>query len=259
MSCRVIAIMTNKGGVLKTSLTTNIAGVLAQKKKKVLIIDSDNQGNVGVSFGLNPDEYKNSIYDVLLEDMPIKKALVKVHKNIDIVIANDEMNDFELNVLINFKDYDNLFNMLEKPIEDVREEYDYILVDTAPNLGLTNGNVLAVVDEVIIPFQAETYSMRSLIKAINSVNNFRTKINKDLGILGVVGTLIDSRTVLHSDILSECRKFCYERKLKIFDTVIPRSVRFANSIAYKGKPATLTNKNHPLVNSYFELVKEMGL
>src|SRR5690625_3575086 len=145
MSCRVIAVMTNKGGVLKTSLTTNIAGVLAQNKKKVLIIDSDNQGNVGVSFGLNPDEYKNSIYDVLLEDMPIKDALIKVHKNIDIVVANDEMNDFELNVLINFKNYDNLFNMLEKPIKTIRKDYDYILIDTAPNLGLTNGNVLAIV------------------------------------------------------------------------------------------------------------------
>src|SRR5690625_1368382 len=259
MSCRVIAVMTNKGGVLKTSLTTNIAGTLAQMEKKVLIIDSDNQGNVGVSFGLNPDEYENSIYNVLLEDMSVKECLVKVHKNIDIVVANDDMNDFELNVLINFKEYDNLFNMLKKSIEEVRDDYDYILIDTAPNLGLTNGNVLAVVDEVVIPFQPESYSMRSLIKAINSVNNFKKKVNKDLKIMGVVGTLIDSRTVLHSDILSECRKFCYENKIKIYDTVIPRSVRFANSVAYQGKPATLTDKNHSLVKSYFELVKEMNL
>src|SRR5690625_4350920 len=158
MSCKVIAVMTNKGGVLKTSLTTNIAGVLAERGKKVLIIDSDNQGNVGVSFGLNPDEYDSSIYNVLLENMSIKEALVKVHSNIDVVVANDDMNDFELNVLINFKEYDNLFNMLETPIEEIKGEYDYILVDTAPNLGLTNGNVLAVVDEVIIPFQPEAYS-----------------------------------------------------------------------------------------------------
>src|SRR5690625_2747904 len=101
--------------------------------------------------------------------------------------------------------------------------------------------------------------MRSLIKAINSVNNFKEKINKNLKIMGVVGTLIDSRTVLHSDILSECRKFCYEEKIKMFDTIIPRSVRFANSVAYEGNPATLTDKNHPLVQSYFDLVKEMDL
>src|SRR5690625_2274484 len=215
MLCKVIAIMTNKGGVLKTSLTTNIAGTLAQMGKKILIIDSDNQGNVGVSFGLNPDEYESSIYDVLLEDLPIKDVLVRVHENIDIVVANDDMNDFELNVLINFKEYDNLFKMLKKPIREIKENYDYILIDTAPNLGLTNGNVLSVVDEVIIPFQPEAYSMRSLIKSINSVNNFKEKINENLKIMGVVGTLIDSRTVLHSDILSECSKFCYEEYIKI--------------------------------------------
>src|SRR5690625_7508176 len=171
MLCKVIAIMTNKGGVLKTSLTTNIAGTLAQMGKKILIIDSDNQGNVGVSFGLNTDEYDSSIYDILIENLPIKDALIRVHKNIDIVVANDDMNDFELNVLINFKEYDNLFKMLENPIKQIKGEYDYILIDTAPNLSLTNGNVLSIVVEVVIPYQPEEYTIHSFITEITSVNH----------------------------------------------------------------------------------------
>src|SRR5699024_4301482 len=114
-------------------------------------------------------------------------------------------------------------------------------------------------DEVLIPFQPENYSMRSLIKILDTIDDFKGKYNSKLSVLGIVATLIDSRTVLHSEILQMCRRYAYEKEIKMFDTVIPRSVRFANSVAYEGKPATLTDKSNNLVQSYFELVKEMDL
>lgn len=312
---KIIAIASNKGGVLKTSLTTNIAGVLAQDEerrkfilrlkerlekikiktdkkqngkhskiekgtekvlntiydlktksekiepKKILIVDMDNQGNVGVSFGLNPDEFETTIYNVLVEDIDLKEAIVSVHDNIDIVIANDSMIYFEFDVLMNIDKYPNFFELLKDKLKSVIDEYDYIFIDSPPNLGLTVGNVLTASDSVLIPFQPETFSMRSLIKTIETVGSFRERQNKDLDILGIVGTLIDSRTVLHSEILSQCRVFGKENGIKVYDTIIPRSVRFANSVAYEQMPATLSysyNK-HDLVESYFELVEEMEL
>jgi len=255
----VIAVSTNKGGVLKTSLTTNIAGVLAQRGEKILIIDSDNQGNAALSFGLNPDSYENSLYDVLVEDGNIEDIIIEAHPGIDIAISNDDMVHFELDVLTNVDQFPNLFHLLKLKIDNIKHEYDYILIDTPPNLGLTTGNVLSAANKILIPFQPENYSMRSLVKILTTVSDFKNKHNTNLEILGIVATLIDSRTTLHSEVLQLCRKYALENDLKVFDTVIPRTVRFANSVAYMGLPATLTDKRNNLVESYFELVKEMNI
>lgn len=301
---KVISFTSNKGGVLKTSLTVNIAGVLSQdlekrefviqekkklygkrkvrvaekieeklikkyekmnqgksKGKKVLIIDMDNQGNVAVSFRKNPDRLNTTLYDVLVDNVDIRKAIVPVHDNIDLLASNDSMIHFELDVLMNHEKYPNFFKLLKDRISVIKDEYDYILVDSPPNLGLATGNVLATTDYVIIPFQPEAYSLRSLVKTIQSITGIKKRYNKNLEILGVVGTLIDGRTVIHSEILQKCRQFGEENNIKVYETIIPRSIRFANSVAYEGLPATLSYqyKENELINSYFELVKEMGL
>lgn len=253
---RIIAISTNKGGVLKTSLTTNLAGVLS-KENRILIVDTDNQGNAALSFGKNPDQFERTIYDVLLEGIDPKKAVYNVYENIDLLPANDEMAFFEFDVLTQISKYPEPFSLLKNALEPIQDDYDFILIDTPPNLGLTQGNVLSFAKEVLIPFQPESYSMRSLVKILKAIDDFRERHNPHLSVLGVVGTLIDSRTVLHSQVLQECRAFCMENNIPIFETVIPRTVRFAASVAYEGLPATLTNKSNTLVSSYFELTKEM--
>lgn len=250
------AISTNKGGVLKTSITTNLAGALCEKMR-ILIVDTDNQGNVALSFGKNPDKLETTLYDVLVSGEDPRKAVINVYKNIDVLPANDDMAFFEFDTLSNQGKYPKPFSLLKTALKSIEGNYDLILVDTPPNLGLTQGNVLSFVDHVLIPFQPENYSMRSLVKILAAINGFKEKHNPELSILGVVATLVDSRTVLHSEILSECRKFCLGKDIKMFDTVIPRSVRFASSIAYAGLPATLTDKNNALVASYFELLKEV--
>lgn len=252
----VWAVSTNKGGVLKTSITTNLAGALA-KKHRVLIVDTDNQGNCLLSFGKNPDEQKNTIYDVLVHRLPAEKAIVNVHKNIDILPANDDMAFFEFDVLSESKRYPRPFRLLRDQLAPIKEKYDYVLVDTPPNLGLAQANVLSFVDRVLIPFQPENYSMRSLVKIVMAIKDFRLNHNPDLSILGVVGTLVDSRTTLHSQVLEECRKYCFQADIKMFDTVIPRTVRFASSVAYDRLPVTLSDPKHPSANYYFQLLQEV--
>jgi len=251
-----IAVSTNKGGVLKTSIVTNLAGVLSSKGK-VLIIDMDNQGNVALSFGVNPDLLDVSIYDVLVKGLNYHGAIINVHDNIDILPANDEMAFFEFDILTNINDYPKPFDLLKMGLKGIEQNYDYIIIDTPPNMGLVHGNVMCFSSDVLIPFQPENYSMRSLVKILKSINQFKNEHNPYLNVLGIVGTLVDTRTNLHSQTLQECRKFCSENELKMFDTVIPKSIRFASSIAYEGVPATLSDKNNELVQSYFNLEGEI--
>lgn len=254
---KIWAISTNKGGVLKTSITTNLAGVIS-KDKKVLIIDTDNQSDCLLSFGKNPDDIKLTLYDVLVHNVAAEKAIIKVHKNIDMLPANDYMTFFEFDVLTNAKKFNNPFMLLKVALQSIKDKYDYILIDTPPNLGLTQGNVLCFADRVLIPFQPENYSMRALVKIIKAINDFKGKHNPNLSILGVVATLVDSRTTLHTQVLQECRKYCFQQGIKMFDTFIPRSVRFASSVAYDRLPSTLTaDSKNSVVGKYFELYKEV--
>lgn len=250
------AISTNKGGVLKTSITTNLAGLLS-KEGNVLIIDTDNQGNASLSFRQNPDNFEHTLYDVLINNLPAKDAIINLYENIDILPSNDEMTFFDFDVLANRDNYPNPFSILKDAVDGLRADYDFILVDTPPNIGLVTGNVLALVDKVIIPFQPETYSQRSFIKILEAIDSFKENHNSKLEVLGVVCTLVDARTSLHSEMITLLRKLCIERGIKCFDTVIPRSVRFASSVAYEGLPATLTSVKQPLVAAYIELLEEI--
>lgn len=253
---KVWSISTNKGGVGKTSLTTNIAGLLSLEGFKVLIIDTDNQGNVALSFGKNPDNYDKTLYDVMVDNFPAKEAVVNVHENIDILPSNDDMSFIDIDVLTEREKYPRPFLLIKEACDSLRDEYDYILIDTPPNIGLIQGNVLTFTDRVLIPFQPETYSQRSLMKMLTAVKKFR-KHNPGLSVLGVVGTMVDSRTSLHLEMLQKLKELCIKEEIKCYDTIIPRSIRFASSVAYEGKPATLANKSQPLVIAYSELLTEI--
>lgn len=253
----VWAVSTNKGGVLKTSITTNLSGLLARRGKRVLIVDTDNQGNCLVSFGRDPDRVKHSLYDVLIGSVSAAEAIVEVHEGIDILPANDDMAFFEFDVLADRSKFPNPFSILRDRIGQLRGNYDYILIDTPPNLGLTQGNVLAFADAVLIPFQPESYSMRSLVKITNAIREFRDRHNSNLSILGVVATLVQ-KTNLHAEAMQECRKYCKDTLgIRMFETVIPRSIRFPSAIAYQRKPATLAAPNDPFIDPYQQLLQEV--
>ncbi|TGA96339.1 ParA family protein [Sporolactobacillus shoreae] len=255
---RILAVSNNKGGVLKTSLSVNLAGLFALDGKKVLIVDGDNQGNVSLSFGKNPDVFETTIYDVMVGKATAKESIVKVYEGIDILPANDDLQFLEFDVLTDQKKYKKPFHLLKSNLSDLNH-YDIVIVDGPPNLGLMAGNILNFAHEVLIPFQPEKYSMRSLVKMLNFIVDFKSKINHRLEVNGVVATLVDRRTALHDQILQECRKYCLENHIKLYDTVIPRSIRGASGIAYENLPVTLIQNNNVLKDSYSQLYNELTL
>jgi chromosome partitioning protein len=253
---KVICINNNKGGTLKTTTVTNLAGALALKKKKILIIDADNQSNVALSFGLNPDKLNTGLYDVLVEKLDPKKAIIKAHKNIDILPSSTDLVGFDFTV-INNPLFPEPFKIMKQALDSIKKDYDYIIVDTPPSLSLIVGNVFCFADEVLIPFTPEHYSMRSLIKVLETINDFKQEHAPRLKVLGVLPVMVDSRTTLHSEVLQETRKFCLENKIRMFDTIIPKSIRFASAVAYENKPAILSKKGKEVGSYYNELWKEI--
>lgn len=253
----IYSVVANKGGVGKTTFCTNVVAILSQKKKaKTLLIDMDAQANCSIAFGLNPKDHKKNVYEVLLRSVPAEDAIIKIYKNLFFLPAHYDLNFLEKDVYENKERYPNPYLLLTKSIENIRDKYDYIFIDTPPSLDLRVSNALVCCDKVIIPVEPDSYAVKGLAAEIQAINDCRN-INKNLQIAGVVGMQVDKRMSLHNDMMQEIRRYLHKHKIRIFDTVIPRTVRFASSVAYEKKPAVLVHKKNELVNAYYALVKEM--
>jgi chromosome partitioning protein len=266
---RVIPFSTNKGGVLKTSSCAAFAGVIlseARENTRILIIDTDSQGNVSLCFGKNPDNLGLTLYDVLVEGVDPREAIVRAHTTdsgfIDILPSNDDLIAFDFKVLGDRESFPDPFQVLRNRCESLQEEYDYILIDCQPSLSLMTGNVLCFSDkvEVMIPFQPETLAVRGLVKMVKTVKEFRAEKNPGIEILSVFATLVDGRTTIHSEILQQARRYCYENEIPMADPIVPKSVRFAHSTAFEKTPVTLIprDKKFPSVDCYFKIWEEIN-
>ncbi|MCC2248875.1 ParA family protein [Virgibacillus sp. AGTR] len=254
----VYSISMNKGGVGKTSLVTNLASILAKKhKKKVLIIDTDAQGNSSIAFGQNPYSFENTIYDVMLNGCNPKNAIHTMKKNIDLLPANDDMNFLEFDVLPHLDKYSRPYYLLKDGMKDIEKDYDYIFIDTPPSLGFVAGNCLTYANHVIIPFVPEMYDVKGLIRVIKAIAEFRNDYNPSLEVAGVIGMKVESSTSLHSEMLQEARRYCNQSNIYMYDTIIPKSIAFAKAVAYSNVPAILSSESkNKLVNSYDDVAKE---
>lgn len=254
----IYSISMNKGGVGKTSLVTNLASILAKKyKKKVLIIDTDAQGNSSIAFGKNPYDFENTIYDVMLDGCNPKDAIRTMKRNIDLLPANDDMNFLEFDVLPHLDKYTRPYYLLKDGMKDIDKEYDYIFIDTPPSLGFVAGNCLTYANHVIIPFVPEMYDVKGLIRVVKAIAEFRNDYNPSLSVSGVIGMKVESNTALHSEMLQEARKYCNQSGIYMYDTVIPKSIAFAKAVAYSNVPAILSSESkNKLVKSYDEVAKE---
>lgn len=252
----IICVNNNKGGVLKTTTVTNIAGVLSKQGLKILIVDCDNQSNVSLSFGKNPDEYSTTLYDVLVDNVPAEYAIHNVYENIDILPSNDDLVSFEFDVISDSKRFPEPFTLLKNSLNHLRDTYDVILIDTPPSLSLMNGNVFSFADKVLIPYQPEPYSMRSLKNVVRTIDIFKKDFNPDIEILGIVRTLVQSNSNIHKDIIQETNRYAHENNIHVFDTIIPKTVQFAGTTGYDKLPATLLKKMDK-GKLYYELCSEI--
>lgn len=257
---KILAVTTNKGGALKTSITTNIGGALSLSGFKVLLVDLDNQGNVAVTFGVNPDEVENTIYDVITGTCEIEKTILNVTENLDMIAANDDMAFIEIDILTNPIKYPTPLDLLAKEIDKVKDNYDFVIIDTPPAMGMIAANVFNTAEDILIPYHPEVYAFRSMVKSIKAINNFK-RDNKALNVKAVVPVKVRN-VITHEAFLISARAFCEQNGIKFTEVIIPESIKYTESVGMYKVPITMNEANLKVINEYkkiyFDLAKELG-
>ncbi len=228
--CRVITVANQKGGVAKTFTCVNLGIGLARAGKKVLLVDADAQGSMSISLGIaEPDSLRETIVNILEkvirdEEIMLKEGIIHHEEGVDFIPANIELAGLET-VLVNVMSREHV---LEEYINMVREDYDYILIDCGPTLGMITINALVASDEVLIPVEAAYLPVRGLQQLIRTIGQVHRRLNSGLTILGILFTKVDRRTNLSREITEKIRE-SYGEKIHIFSNCIPSSVRAAES------------------------------
>lgn len=247
---KIIAITNQKGGVGKTTTAVNLSACLAYKGKNVLILDCDPQGNTTSGFGIDKDSVKLSVYDCLADSENTKNAIIKTkYRNLSIVPSLPELSAAE----IELASEENREYILAEALKDIKEDYDYIIIDSPPALGMLSINILTASDSVIIPIQCEYYALEGLSQLINSIRNIKKSSNAGLEIEGILATMFDSRTNLSSQVLDEVKKYFPD---KVYNTVIPRNIRLSEAPSF-GEPIIKYDITSKGADAYFSLAKEL--
>lgn len=219
----VISIVNQKGGVGKTTTAVNLGAFLAKKRKKVLIVDLDPQGNATSGYGFDKSALENTVYDLLVNEEDINTVIASTSvKNVDMCPTNINLAGAEVELVSAI----SRETILKRAIEPVLDKYDYIIIDCPPSLGLLTINALAACEGVIVPIQGEYYALEGLTQLIDTINMIKKKLNPSIGILGVVITMHDRRTQLTKQVVEEVQKYFGD---KVFKTFIPRNVRLAEA------------------------------
>ncbi len=222
----IISIVNQKGGVGKTTTTVNLSAFLAQYGKKVLVIDLDPQGNATSGYGFDKSELETSVYDLLVNETPISEVIRSTNlENIDMCPTNINLAGAEVELVSAM----SRETILKRAVDTISQNYDFIMIDCPPSLGLLTLNALAASTDVIVPIQGEYYALEGLTQLVDTINLVRKHLNPTIGIFGVVITMFDGRTQLTKQVTEEVRKYFGD---KVFDTVIPRNVRLAEAPSF---------------------------
>lgn len=247
---KIIAIANQKGGVGKTTTAINLSASLAVNKKKVLLIDADPQANATSGLGVDPKQMSSSIYECLVDDYPILGTQVHTCvEGLDLVGSRIDLVGAELELI----NKPNRERVLEKALASAKEEYDFILIDCSPSLGLITVNALTAADSVIIPVQAEYFALEGISKLLNTVRIIKSKLNPSLQIEGFLLTMYDARLRLANQIYEELKSHFGDM---VFSTVIPRNIRLSEAPSH-GLPAILYDPISRGATSHTQLAKEL--
>ncbi len=245
---KVVAIANQKGGVGKTTTAVNLSTILAKKGKKVLMIDTDPQGNA--SSGLGIDKNVNfSVYDVIINDVEIENTIQQTMvKNLEVCPSNINLAGAEVE-LVSMMSREQ---RLKEKIDNQKDKYDYIIIDCPPSLGLITLNAFTAADSVLIPVQCEYYALEGLGQLLNTINLVKKHLNKELKIEGALLTMFDIRTNLSNQVVQEVNNY-FENK--VYKTAIPRNVKLSEAPSY-GMPISVYDPKSKGAKAYDKFVKE---
>lgn len=247
---KCIAVANQKGGVGKTTTAVNLSACLGAKGKKVLLLDTDPQGNASSGLGIDKAQTEYSIYNVLIGEVSLKEAIISTEfENLDLCPSNIELAGAEIE-LVSMEDREVL---MKRAVASVKADYDFIIIDCPPSLGLITLNSFVCADTVMIPIQCEYYALEGLSQLMNTVRTVKRSLNPDIDIEGVLLTMFDTRTNLSIQVADEVKKY-YPNK--VYATVIPRNVRISEAPSF-GEPINIYDKHSKGAESYFELASEV--
>jgi chromosome partitioning protein len=244
---KVIAFANQKGGVAKTTTTLNLAAAFAETGHRVLCVDMDPQGNLTMSQGIDPETLEQSMFDVLVHDLPIRKIIRR--REIDVAVASIDLAGAEIAMSMKI----GRERSLDKALNDVRGDYDFICIDTPPSLGLLTVNALTAASKVIVPVQCEYLSMRGLLQLQHTLSMIRENLNPDVEIAGILPTMVDLRTLHAKEAIEILEENFGER---VFVARIKKTVRFAEA-PVKGMSVLKYDPTGQAADSYRRLAKEV--
>ena len=247
---RIIAVANQKGGVGKTTTSINLAACLAEKGKKVLAVDMDPQGNLTSGLGVDKDSVGKSIYELIIGEVDIKEVINKeVLENLDIIPTSIDLSAAEIELIgVDDKEY-----ILRNAIDQVKDQYDFVIIDCPPSLSMLTINAMTTADSVIVPIQCEYYALEGLSQLIHTVELVKDRLNSKLEIEGVVFTMYDARTNLSLQVVENVKDNLQQN---IYKTIIPRNIRLAEAPSY-GLPINKYDPKSTGAESYMRLADEV--
>ena len=247
---KIIAVTNQKGGVGKTTTSVNLSSCLAYEGKKTLLIDCDPQCNATSGLGIESDEYTLTIYDCLSDPDKIRDAVIKTkYSNLYMIPSSPDMSAAEIELA--YEDRREYF--LKDAVKSIKDDYDFILIDSPPALGMITINILTAANSVLIPIQCEYYALEGLSQLISTVKLIKKKMNPDIDIEGVLGTMYDGRTNLSIQVLDEVKKYFPD---KVYKSVIPRNIRLSEAPSF-GEPIIKYDRTSKGADAYMALAKEI--